>query len=86
MGTLLARFEENTKMEEIKNELQKTKWQGFGYWLFGVLKRSNVLHSMLCGRRMPPLIILLLFLEAHEFSCTLCYINAKLLINIKAKS
>lgn len=86
MGTLLARFEENAKMEEIKNELHKTKWQVFGYWLCGMLERSNVLCSLLRGGRMPHLITLLLFFEAHEFHYTLCYIDAKILVNIGAKS
>ncbi len=40
MGTLLARLEENAKIEEIKNELEKTKWQVFGYWLWNVRKKS----------------------------------------------
>jgi hypothetical protein len=39
MGPLLARLEKNAKMEEIKNELQKTKWQVFGYWLRNVRKK-----------------------------------------------
>ncbi len=86
MGTLLARFEEGAKMEEIKNELQKTKWQVFGYWLCWVLERNNVLCSLLCGGRMPHLTTMFLFLEAHDFHCTLCYINAKLVVNIGAKS
>jgi hypothetical protein len=86
MGTRLARSKESKEMEEIKNELQKSKWQVFGHWLCGVLERSNVLHSLLCGGRMPHLTTLFLFLEAHEFCCTLCYIDAKLLVNIGAKS
>jgi hypothetical protein len=73
-------------MEEIKNELQKTKWQVFGYWLCGMLERSNVLCSMLCGGRMPHLTTLLLFLKAHEFRYTLSYIDAKLFLNIGVKS
>ncbi len=86
MGTLLARYEESAEMEEIKNELHKTKWQVFYYWLCGVLERSNVLCSLLCGGRMPRLTTLLLFFEPHEFHCTLCYIDAKLLVNIGVKS